>query len=183
MLIISSKEACVPALFLSALACVPVFLPIAVSLLWPRSGPAVALWPCCVPAVSLPVSLLCVPAVSLLCPCFDPALALLRVCFLFLLFFLLLLQDWLRLILTFIRLKKLLFILVSKNCIKIDALLNNFLLPSLNVFKVINLSEDISATYYKFNTSHFLYCCQNILYFPTLWPTNIRSIFKFPKTR
>lgn len=52
----------------------------------------------------------------------------------------------------FIRLKKLLFILVSIHYIKIDALLNNFLLPSLNVFRVINLSENISATYYKFNT-------------------------------
>jgi hypothetical protein len=91
------------------------------------------------------------PIISSMEAC-GPALALLHVCVLFPLFFLLLHQDRLGLILTFIRLKKLLFILVSINSTKIDALLNNFLLPSLNVFKVINLSENISVIYYKFNT-------------------------------
>lgn len=41
----------------------------------------------------------------------------------------------------FYQVKEIAFILVSINCIKTDALLNNFLLPILNMFKVINLSK------------------------------------------
>lgn len=128
MSIISSKEAWVPAVALPESLSVALPESLSLALLWSW------LWPCCGPDVILAVALLHV--FCFLCSSFyyfkiDTGL--------FWLFFL-------------IRLKKLLFILVSIHYNKIDALLNNFLLPSLNVFRVINLSENISATYYKFNT-------------------------------
>lgn len=64
----------------------------------------------------------------------------------------------------FYQVKEIAFILVSINCIKTDALLNNFLLPILNMFKVINLSKmfhlhtiNLIYTIFLLLSKHFIF--------------------------